>query len=55
MTGWTAAVDDTDGIEITENDGFYGSGIDQVIVSVPKALETDHQMFIRLAVKFEDS
>ncbi len=47
LTGWTPAEGGVDGVIINETADFYGTGIDQVVVKIPKA---GTKLFARLRV-----
>ncbi len=50
LAGWTTATDSGDTVIITEDDDFFGSGIDRVQVKIKKTLAIDDRMFSRLKV-----
>jgi hypothetical protein len=53
LVGWTVAVDqgvDPGDITITEDDDFFGVGVDKVTVAIPRSLAVGDQLFARLSV-----
>ncbi|MBK1882373.1 cadherin domain-containing protein [Luteolibacter pohnpeiensis] len=51
LESWTRAISGTDGIEVTTEDDAYGTGIDRVIVKVPR--QQMNSMFMRLNSNME--
>lgn len=51
LVGWAAAVHDNDNIKITEDNDFYGNGIDRVRVEMKKSLATGNKLFTRIKVQ----
>lgn len=50
LTGWTAAVDGVNGVSVVATDDFYATGVDRVVVTIPKTLATGSKLFARLNV-----
>ena len=50
LTGWTLAEGGVNGVTILEEDDAFGTDIDRVTVSIPRALEVGAKMFARLRV-----
>ena len=50
LVSWTKAVNGVNGIVISEQDDFYGSGVDKVSARLPYALAPEGRLFVRLAV-----
>ncbi len=51
LTGWTTAVNGVNGVSIVTVPNGFGSGIDSVTVSIPRALAANGRLFARLAVE----
>jgi fibronectin-binding autotransporter adhesin len=50
LTGWTAAEAGVNGVTILDEDDAFGTDIDRVTVTIPRALEVGAKMFARLRV-----
>jgi len=50
LATWTTALHGVSGISITSSNDYYGTGIDQVVVSIPKSLGSGAKLFTRLKV-----
>lgn len=50
LSGWTTAVDGVGGISFAEADDSVATGIDLVTVSLPRSLEANGRIFVRLNV-----
>lgn len=50
LTGWTEAQAGVNGVLVSEDNNFYGAGIDRVTVRIPRALAVGSRLFARLHV-----
>jgi hypothetical protein len=50
LTGWTTAEAGVNGVVVEETDAFFGTGVDRVIVRIPRALATSTKLFARLGI-----
>ena len=51
LDGWTTAENGTNGVVITVTNDFYGTGVDRVVVSIPRSLAVGQKLFARLVVQ----
>jgi autotransporter-associated beta strand protein len=50
LTGWTVAEGGVNGVTILEEDDAFGTDIDRVTVTIPRALEAGAKLFARLRI-----
>ena len=50
LTGWTVAEGGVNGVTILEEDDAFGTDIDRVTVTLPRALDDGSKMFARLRI-----
>ncbi|QJE98713.1 beta strand repeat-containing protein [Luteolibacter luteus] len=51
LDGWTTAENGTNGVVITVTNDFYGTGVDRVVVSIPRSLAVGQKLFARLVAQ----
>lgn len=48
LSGWTTAENGVNGVVVTVTNDFYGTGVDRVVVAIPRSLAVGQKLFARL-------